>query len=81
MLKIILLISLFFSLPLFADDSVQGEGSNLDNFHYPSHTCGEKINKPKKVARFKSFEDVDEYNSAIVKYNIKVAEYNGKIKE
>lgn len=83
MTKIILIITLSFSItsPLLADETLQDEESNLINFNYPSHDCGEKIKKPKKVARFKSFEDVDDYNSAVVEYNIEVVEYNKDIKE
>lgn len=78
MTKLILIITLSLSITfsLLAD-----EKSNLIDFSYPSHDCGEKIKKPKKVAPLKSFEDIDDYNSAIVTYNIKVAEYNEVIKE
>ena len=83
MTKIILIITLSFTITsqLLADEMLQGEESNLINFSYPSHNCGAKIKKPQKVARFKSFEDVDDYNSAIVEYNIEVAEYNKDIKK
>ena len=83
MTKIILIITLSFCIisPLLADEMLQDEESNLIDFSYPSHDCGAKINKPKKVAAFKSFEDVNDYNSAVVEYNIKVAEYNKDIKE
>ena len=77
MTKFSLIISLSFSLislQCFANES------NLDGFSYPSHTCGEKVKKPKKPARIASYEDVNEYNSAIVKYNIKVTAYNKEIK-
>ena len=77
MTKFSLIISLSFSLislQCFANES------NLDNFNYPSHSCGEKIKNPKKPARLASFEDVDEYNNAIIEYNIKVATYNKTIK-
>ena len=82
MTKIILTITLSFSitLPLLANEAQREKESNLVNFNYPSHTCGLKITKPRKVARFKNFDDVDDYNSAVIKYNIEVAEYNKKIK-
>lgn len=77
MTKFSLLLSLSFSLislQCFATES------NLDDFNYPSHSCGEKVKKPKKPARLSSFKDVDEYNSAIVEYNINVTAYNKEIK-
>lgn len=77
MTKFSLIISLSFSLislQCFANES------NLDSFNYPSHNCGHKVKKPKKPARLASFEDVDEYNSAIVRYNIEVTTYNKEIK-
>ena len=82
MTKIILIITLSLSITssALADKTLQDGDSNLVNFNYPSHTCGAKVKKPKKVARFKSFEDVDDYNSAVIKYNIEVAEYNKEIK-
>jgi hypothetical protein len=76
----IISLSLSISIPLHADETSSSEDSNLTDFNYPSHNCGKKIKKPKKVARFKSFEDVNHYNSAIVEYNINVASYNKKIK-
>ena len=83
MTKIILIITLsfFITSPLLADKILQDEESNLVDFNYPSHDCGEKIKKPKKVTAFKSFEDADDYNSAVVEYNIEVAEYNKDIKK
>ena len=83
MTKIILIItlSLIINSTFLADEKFSATGSNLTNFSYPHHTCGEKIKKPKKVAAFKSFEDIDEYNSAVVEYNIEVAEYNKEIKK
>lgn len=83
MTKIILTITLSLSItsPLLADETLQDEESNLINFSYPLHDCGEKIKKPKKVATIKSFEKVDDYNSAVVQYNIEVSEYNKDIKE
>ena len=78
MTKLIHIITLSLSItsPLLAD-----ENSNLIDFSYPSHDCGEKIKKPKKVAALKRSEDADDYNSAVVEYNIEVAEYNKDIKE
>lgn len=79
MKKTTLLISLFFAIPhlSFAD---KNNTSNLKEFNYPTHNCGEKIKTPKKVKKFKTYEGVNEYNSAIVEYNIKVSNYNKKIK-
>ena len=77
----IITLSLIITSPSLADGTQQDEESNLIDFSYPSHDCGEKINKPKKLAAFKSFEDADDYNSAVVEYNIEVAEYNKDIKE
>ncbi len=54
--------------------------SNLDNFSYPAHHCGEKIKKPQKPALLSGNIDVEKYNSAIVDYNIEVSKYNKKIK-
>ena len=62
-----------------AEDSIESKVSNLTNFSYPPHSCGEKIKRPKKVAQFKTFKDVNNYNSAIVEYNIQAANYNKKI--
>ena len=83
MTKIIFIItlSLIINSTFLADEKYSTKGSNLIDFNYPPHTCGEKIKKPKKVAPFKSFENIDEYNSAVVEYNIEVAEYNKEIKE
>ena len=78
--NIILILSLSIALSSYADETSQSKESNLNNFNYPSHQCGEKIRKPKKVARFKSFENIDDYNSAVVEYNIAVATYNKEIK-
>lgn len=73
MKKFSLTISLLFllsSLSSFASES------NLDNFTYPPHECGEKVKKPKKAAQLSTFENVDDYNNAIIEYNIQVADYN-----
>ena len=82
MTKIILIInlSLLIISTSLADEISIKENSNLTDFTYPSHSCGEKIKKPGKVARFKTFEDIDDYNAAIVEYNIEVSEYNKEIK-
>lgn len=77
MTKINLILSL--SLALIAPPSFSSE-SNLDNFNYPSHSCGTKVKKPKKPKRLTSNENIDKYNSAIVEYNINVAAYNKEIK-
>ena len=77
MIKFSLILILSFaliSLQCFANES------NLDNFNYPSHNCGDKVKKPKKPARTASFEHIDKYNSAIAEYNIKVSTYNKNIK-
>ena len=76
MIKLSLIFTLSFSLlsqHCFATES------NLDDFKYPSHSCGEKIKKPKKPEKSAAYEDIDEYNSAIVEYNINVATYNKEI--
>ncbi len=54
--------------------------SNLEDFTYPPHNCGEKIKKPQNPAPLSGITDVEKYNSAIVDYNIKVSKYNKKIK-
>ena len=78
--RTIIIFSLLITPSIHANETLTNEESNLIAFSYPSHNCGEKIQKPKKVARLETFEDVDDYNSAIVEYNIKVAIYNKEIK-
>ena len=77
MKKFSLTISLLFLLSFLSSFASE---SNLDNFTYPSHECGEKIKNPKKPARLSTFEDVDDYNNVIVEYNIQISDYNKKIK-
>jgi len=77
MTKYSLIISLLFII--MTTQSLADE-SNLENFSYPSHTCGEKIKKPKKPARLATYENVEAYNAAIVEYNIEVANYNKETK-
>lgn len=77
----IIIFSLLITPSIHANEILTSEESNLIDFSYPSHGCGEKTKKPIKVARFKTFEDVNDYNSAIVDYNIKVASYNKEIKK
>ena len=77
MTKISFILSLSFllsSLSCFASES------NLEDFIYPSHECGEKVKIVKKPARLSTFENVDDYNNAIIEYNIQVATYNKNIK-
>lgn len=77
MTKMNLIISLsFLIIPLssFANDS------NLEDFTYPTHECGNKTKKPKKPARVISYEDTQDYNTAVVEYNLEVAGYNKTIK-
>lgn len=54
--------------------------SNLEDFTYPPHSCGEKIKKPIKPAKLSEHDDVETYNAAITEYNIKVTDYNKEIK-
>ena len=77
MKKFSLTISLLFLLSFISCFSSE---SNLDNFTYPSHECGEKVKIPNKPARLSTFENADDYNSAIIEYNIQVADYNKNIK-
>lgn len=76
----IFFLSLSTTFSLHADEISIPKKSNLNNFTYPAHRCGKKIKKPTKVAHFKTFEDIQDYNSAVVKYNIEVATYNKEIK-
>lgn len=78
MKKFSLTISLLFLLSFL---TCFASGSNLDNFTYPPHECGEKVKKPTKPAQLSTFENVDDYNNAIIEYNIQVADYNKKIKD
>lgn len=71
---IIIMSFLLISTTSFANDS------NLENFTYPSHTCGEKIKKPKKPSPLKSQQDIEEYNNTIIDYNLEVSDYNKTIK-
>ena len=72
-----LIISLSF---LLITTSCYANDSNLDDFIYPTHECGNKIKKPKKPTRVTSYKDVDEYNTAVVNYNLNVSDYNETIK-
>ncbi|MFK5913280.1 MAG: hypothetical protein QM484_02820 [Woeseiaceae bacterium] len=68
---------LFFSLFCFADESGY---SNLDDFEYPSHDCGDKTSKPDKPKRIKHYDNISDYNNAIIEYNIDVTHYNDEVK-
>ena len=72
-----LIISLSF---LLIATSCYATDSNLDDFTYPAHECGNKIQKPKKPARVTSYKDIDDYNAAVIKYNLNVSDYNETIK-
>ena len=73
--NLIISLSLLLSpLPCFANDS------NLEDFNYPPHECGEKIIKPTKPSRITSYKDVDDYNNAVTEYNINVTTYNKEIR-
>lgn len=77
MTKMNLIISLsFLIIPLssFANDS------NLEDFTYPIHECGNKTKKPKKPARVTSYKDTQDYDIAVVEYNLEVVDYNKNIK-
>ena len=79
--KVTLFLSILITMThVFADNVSQEKPSNLTNFNYPSHTCGDKIKKPKKVTHVRHFEDIDNYNTAIAEYNINVTNYNNRIK-
>ena len=84
MTKISLLISLAFTLTLVspqsqAEEELPTNASNLNNFYYPNHTCGQKSRKPIKPASVESFKDKKEYNTVIADYNLKVSNYNAEI--
>lgn len=69
------------SFPLVASETVSEVTSNLQDFNYPSHSCGSKPTKPVKVHKLVKHSDVDAYNIAVAKYNVEVAIYNKGIKE
>ena len=71
---IISLSFIFTPLSCFANDS------NLEDFNYPTHECGNKIKKPKKPTRVTSYKDIEEYNTAVVEYNLEISDYNKIIK-
>ena len=77
MTKYKLIISM--SFVILTSQSLAAE-SNLDDFTYPSHNCGEKIKKPQKPAALSKHDDVEIYNAAIANYNIEVTNYNKEIK-
>ena len=86
MTKISLLISLALSLAIvsplsFAEnEEFPTNASNLNNFYYSNHTCGQKSRKPIKPASAASFKDKKEYNTAVTNYNLQVSNYNAEIK-
>lgn len=86
MTKINLVISLALSLAVvspisFAEnETYPNNTSNLNNFYYPNHTCGQKSRKPIKPASAESFKDIKEYNTTVADYNLKVSNYNAEIK-
>ena len=76
MIKLSLIFTLSFSLlsqHCFATES------NLDDFKYPSHSCGEKIKKPKKPEKSAAYEDIDEYNINVATYNKEINIYKSCI--
>ena len=83
--KINFIISLTFTLAVvspicFAEnETYPTNASNLNNFYYPNHTCGQKSRKPIKPASVESFKDKKEYNTVIADYNLKVSNYNAEI--
>lgn len=85
MTKTSLIINLAFTLAVvspqsWAEEEFPNNASNLNNFYYPNHTCGQKSRKPIKPASAASFKDVKEYNTIVAEYNLKVSNYNAEIK-
>lgn len=65
----------------WADESSSEHDSNQSNFSYPDHNCGKKQKKPAKPKRLNSYNDIENYNTAIAQYNIAVTDYNKTIKK
>ena len=86
MAKINFIISLAFTLTVVSpqsraeNETFPNNASNLNNFYYPNHTCGQKSIRPIKPASAASFKDVNEYNTMVADYNLKVSNYNAEIK-